>query len=311
MKLRLVTLLLIGLFSMTLLPAQDVGKRVERRAKHRAESKVNQKVDRTVDQAVDDVFNGLFGKKKKKKKTEEVEPPTQADEEAYEEAEAQRDAAIAARIMGQRTEPWEPVKNDFPISFDMSITAEEKGKASTSQISYTFDTWLLGMQMKQEEGETMLVVFDNEKGTMTTVIEQDGKRQGYRMNRGALNQDAMDEQMDDIKITPTGNSKMIDDYFCREYLIETKQGTTNAWLTKEIQADMNQLYSGFVGAAKGRKQDNNMMIYQQYGVLIEATTVEKDGKTTTHTKVSNIKTGDAINRGIFDIGDVEIADFGN
>jgi hypothetical protein len=74
---------------------------------------------------------------------------------------------------------------------------------------------------------------------------------------------------------------------------------------------MSQLYSGFSGAVKGQKKDNKMMVYQQYGVLIEATTVEKDGKETTHTKVSNIKTGNQIDRSILDISDVEIMGIGN
>ncbi|PHN07438.1 hypothetical protein [Flavilitoribacter nigricans] len=320
MKIRILVLLIAGLLSSNLLSAQNVGKRIENRAKHRAESKVNREVDKTVDKALDNVFDGLFGKKKKKKKTEETKEGTvpedardHEDSEAYEDAEAQRRAQAAiAGMMGGEAEDWEPVKNDFPISFDMSISTEKKGKTTTTDVEYTFDTWVLGMKMKQENEEEMLMLLDNEKGTMTTVVEKDGKRQGYRMNRGMFGTPDMDEVMEDVKITPTGNTKMIDGYFCREYLIESEAGTTtNAWLTKEVQADMNQLYSGFISAGKGKKQDNSMMIYQNYGVLIEATTVDEDRQETSHIKVSNIKTGDQINRGILDVSDVEIMGIGN
>jgi hypothetical protein len=103
---------------------------------------------------------------------------------------------------------------------------------------------------------------------------------------------------------------MIDGYFCREYLMETEDGTTHAWLTKEVQADMSQLYSGFTGAAKGKQQDPKMMIYQNYGVLIESTTVDEKRKEKTHTKVTNIKMGDQIDRSILDISDAEIMGVG-
>ncbi len=319
MKIRLTVLLMIGLLSTGLLSAQNIPKRVERRAKHRAESKVNREVDKTVDKAMDNVFDGLFGKKKKKQKNKEVEEtetvPVEAsgheDSDAYEDAEAQRRAQeTIANMMNSEPEDWEPIKNEFPISFDMSITSERKGETTTSKVKYTFDTWLLGMQM-QQENEEVLMILNNENGTMTTVMEEDGKRRGYRMNRRMFGTPDMENMVDDINIKPTGNTKMIDNYFCREYLIETEDGTTNAWLTKEIQANMSQMYGGFAGAAKGQKRDNKMMLYQNYGVLIESTTVEKNGKETTHTKVSNIKMGDQIDRSILDISDVEVMGVGN
>lgn len=316
MKIRIVVLLIIGLLSSNLLSAQNIPKRVERRAKHRAESKVNREVDKTVDKALDNVFDGLFGKKKKKKKeadeaeTVPAEASEHEDSEVYDEAETQRQAQEAiARMMGGEQEDWEPIKNDFPISFEMAITSERKGETTTNNVKYTFDTWLLGMQMEQD-GQDMLMLLDNENGTMTTVMEKDGKRQGYRMNRRMFGTPDMDEMMDDVKINPTGNTKMIDGYFCREYLIETEDGTTNAWLTKEIRANMSQMYGGFVGAAKGKKQDNQMMLFQDYGVLIESKTVQKNGKETIHTKVSNIKMGDQIDRSILDISDVEVMGVG-
>lgn len=318
MKIRIAVLLIVGLLSSNLLTAQSVSKRAENRAKRRAESKVNREVDKTVDKAFDNVFDGLFGKKKKKSKEKKGETvPDESieheDSEVYDEAEAQRRAQEAmANMMGGKPQEWEPIKNDLPISFDMKITTDQNGKTSTAEIKYTFDTWLLGMQMQGDEKEEgALLLLDNEKGTMTTVTEEDGKRQGYRMNSGMFGTPNVDDAMDEVKVTATGNTKMIDDYFCREYLIEAKDGTTHAWLTKEIQADMSKLYAGFAGAVKGKKQDNKMMIYQNYGVLIEGTTVEKDGKRTTHTKVSNIKTGDQIDRSILDISDVEIMNIGN
>lgn len=319
MKIRIAVLLIAGLLSTTLLSAQNVGKRVENRAKYRAESKVNREVDKTVDKAMDNVFDGLFGKKKKKKKeakeTEAETVPAEAsgheDNEAYNDAEAQRQAQETInRMLGGEQEEWEPVKNDAPISFNMEITSEEKNKTTTSKVKYTFDTWLLGMQMEQD-GEEMLLLLDNENGTMTTVMEKDGKRQGYQMSRRMFGMPDMDEVTEGTKITPTGNTKMIDGYFCREYLVESKEGTTHAWMTKEIQADMYQLYGGFVGAAKGQKKKNNntMMLYKDYGVMLEATTEQKNGEKV-HTKISNIKLGDKIDRSILDISDVEVTNMG-
>lgn len=318
MKIKTIVLLIAGFFCYHTISAQNVGKRIERRAKHRAESRANQKVDRSVDKAVDNVFNGLFGKKKKKKKSDATSEGSagQEDSEAYDEAEAERRAQEAvARMMGNgNREEWEPVKNDHPISFDMMISSERKNKTTTTTIKYTFDTWLLGMQMQQEkqEGE-MLLLLDNEKGTMTTVVENDGKRQGYRMYRSAVDAGAMDRAMNDVTITATGNTKMIDGYFCREYLIKSEESTTNAWLTKEIQADFSRFYDSLTNpmANKSPKEDNQMLQFQEYGIMLAATTEMNNGKETTHTKISNIKTGDQIDRSILDVGEVEIMAIGN
>ncbi|MCB0633918.1 MAG: DUF4412 domain-containing protein, partial [Lewinella sp.] len=249
MKTRTFIVLMISLLSSSLLSAQqsEVDRQAQR-AKNRAKYKVDREVDKTVDKAMDDVIGSIFGKKKKKKQetgteveeAEAVPVEAQQDPDAYDEAEAERraQARVAAMMGGGTNEDWEPVKNDFPISFDMEVISDDK--KDNTHIKYTFDTWLLGMEFQSDEQkDKMLLILDNEKGTMTTVTGEAGSRQGYRMGRGMMNMGtAVTEEMDskDISITPTGNTKMIDGYFCREYLIKTEDATTNAWMTKEIQA---------------------------------------------------------------------------
>lgn len=326
MKPHTLILFCIFMLSFTFGMAQKKESRIERRAKQRAQYKVDQKVDRTVDEAVDNVFNGLFKKKKKKTTIDQQEsipatvPASDDTEEVYEEAEAERQAQEAlAKMFGNDTgEAWEPIQNNSPISFDMSITSEKKGETTTSNIKYTFDTWLLGIQFQQEgELEKMLLIMDNQKGSMTTVIEEDGKRKGYRMKRNKINTDAFagSTETSDFKITATGNTKMIDGYFCREYLIESNSGTTKAWLTKEIQANFDQIFNSLSmpTKVKANPQDNPLFLYREYGVLIEANSTMDDGEgpEIIHTKITNIKTGAQIDQRILDISDAEIMGIGN
>lgn len=322
MKLRTFVLTLVAMISVgTLSSAQSAGKKIENRAKRRAEYKVNREVDKSVDKAIDNVFDGLFGKKKKKpKKEDQTTVPGgaagQEDSEVYDEAEKQRKSqeAVAGMMGGAKRGNWVPVRNDYPISFNMLITSEQKGKEEVTNVRYTLDTWVLGMAMQPEsEGEEMLLLMDNENGTMTTVMEKDGKRQGYRMNRSAIDYDAYSQDQEETKITATGNTKMIDGYFCREYLIEHREGTTNAWMTKEIQADFGKLYLGFSGspAGKGQQKNDQLFKYKDYGMMLEGTTVSKNGKETTRILISNLKTGDQIDRSILDLSNVEIMGIGN
>jgi hypothetical protein len=325
MKTRTFFVLLIALLSCTLLSAQKPVERQTQRVKNRAQYKVDREVDRKVDQAMDEVIGSIFGKKKKKKEqapnveeAEAVPAEAQEDAEAYDEAEAERraQARTAAMMGGGSTEDWEPIKNDFPISFDMEVTGD--GKNDNANIRYTFDTWLLGMEFQSEDSDDkMLLIMDNEKGTMTTVSGEPGKRQGYRMGRGMMNMGAVADDMEDedITFTPTGNTKMIDGYFCREYLVKTEDATTNAWLTKEIQANFIELFTSLSVPGKSRNgaKDNALYKYREYGMMLEGTTVTegKKGSSTTTIKIRNVKLGDQIDRSILDISDVNVMGIGN
>lgn len=321
MKTSTFLILLISLLSCTMLSAQQ--REVERqtqRAKNRARYKVDREVDKTVDKAVDNVIGGLFGKKKKKqekvKDVEAVPAEAQEDPDAYDEAEAERQAQarMAAMLGGGSNEDWEPVKNEFPVSFEMTITSDDSD--DDAYIKYSFDTWVLGMEIESEkDDEKMILVMDNEKGTITTVMGEAGNRQGYRMNQQVINMDNADFTNSTATITPTGNTKMIDNLFCREYLIKDEENTTHAWMTKEIQANFAQMFGSLSmpGQGKSRSADNPMEKYQEYGMMLEATTVTetKKGPKKTHVKISNVKTGDKIDRSMLDISDAKIMGIGN
>ncbi len=312
---RIFLFLLLTLMTTFVLDAQS---RVEQRAKNRA----NQNVDREIDKAVDKTFDkigGLFKKKNKKKDEtteDEVDDRTDSDsDEELSEEEQQRQAQEMVNRMlgGGNDEEWEPIKNDFPISFDAEIKMVKKGKEEVNNIKYTFDTWKTGLQMSNEEAEDIRLIMDNQEGSMTTITTQDGKTQGFKMRQQVVNIDDTQMNSDDVKVTKTNETKTINGYLCTKYLVETEDGNSTAWVTKEINMDMTKLMANLSIRNKGKKKSGglNGEAYQGVeGLPIETTYVPKNGKETTIMTLSNIKTGNNIDRNIFNTSGVEIMSVG-
>ncbi|GJM33705.1 MAG: hypothetical protein DHS20C18_27060 [Saprospiraceae bacterium] len=305
---RIILLLVLALSTTLCLNAQS---RVEQRAKNRA----NQNVDREIDKAVDKTFDkvgDIFKKKKKKKKEADLETVEEEEVMTEEEIERQRQEMITRMMGGGSSEDWEPIKNEFQISFDAEIKNLTKGKEEIMHATYTFDTWKTGMTLKTENEEEMRMILDNQEGSMTTIMEQDGKKQGYKMRQQVVNM-ADNVTDDDIKITKTSETKTINGYFCTKYIVEMDHGTSSAWITQDIKLDFNMLMQSMrVKQQKKQKSGGiNLSAYQGLeGMPIQTTYVSKNNKETSIVTMSNIKTGDKINRKTLDTSGVEIMSMG-
>ncbi len=317
---RIFLMLFLALTTTFVLNAQS---RAERRAKNRA----NQNMDREIDKAVDKTFNkvGDLFKKKKKKKEEDVEDEevddrndANADDEeaemSEEEQQQQTQDMINRMLGGGGDEEWEPIKNDFPISFDAEMKHIKKNKEEITHVSYTFDTWKTGIKMVTEEGEEMRMILDNQEGSMTTITNQDGKTQGFKMRQQVYNVDESKMSDDDIKITKTKETRTINGYLCTKYIVETKEGTSTAWVTKDINMSMARMFRFMSFRQNAGKQKANGIDAQTYadieGWPIETTFVDKNGKETTIMTTTNIKTGSNIERNILDTSGIDIMSVG-
>lgn len=320
MKLKTLLILLLALCTCTMGFSQT---RAEKRAKNRA----NQNVDRKIDQSVDKAFNkieGLFKKKKKKKKTEETkstETKTSEQEEADADAQSQEMVGnILRRMGGGNDEPWEPIKNEFLFSFDADVTVtDKKNKVEKSHIQYVFDTWHTGMIYTLDDGKVIQMVMDNQEGSMTMVMDEDGQKQGVKMRQPNVKYDESDfdhPDTDEITMTKTGRTKTTEGgYFAYEYEMTSPDGTGTVWVTKDIPMDlMFAMQSSLARSSKGKQNKRQQTpTFKNFGVdgfPVENHFVNKDGKEKVDMVMKNIKMGDKIDKTPLDTKGIKVMDMG-
>lgn len=306
------------------------------RAEKRAKNRANQNVDRKIDQSVDKAFNkieGLFKRKNKKKKNKEeatketssqqqTENTDQTDEE-YQEEQAQNMVNNILKGMGGNDEPWEPFKNDYPMSFtaDMIVT-DKKGKVQKTNMQYVFDTWKVGIIYTMEDGEVMQMILDNQEGSMTTIMDDGKEKQGYKMKQRNIKVDEAQMEANQtwedqgISIKKTGRTKTTEGgYFAHEYEVTSEDGNGTMWATEDLPLDLlTAMQSSFARTSQmGKKKRMDNPQFKNYGVKgfpVETHFVNKDGKEKMDMIMKNFKTGDKIDRSPFDTKGVKIMSMG-
>ena len=146
---------------------------------------------------------------------------------------------------------------------------------------------------------------------MTVITESDGETQGIRMRQPKVEYSDFVPEESEFTITDLGNTKVINGYNCREYLIEHEDGTTNAWLTNDLDIDRDAIIRA-MSAQMRQKKNNNFSgnAFAVEGFPIESTTVSKDGKETTKMTYYNLKFDGDINMDVFDTKGIEIMSIG-
>jgi hypothetical protein len=304
---KLTKLLLLSFICLLM----SVAGNAQERAKNRAENKANQRVDQKVDQAVDkaaDAIEGLF--RRKKQDQPEGETPTEEGEVLEDGTPAPKNGGggFSGINFGGEFEPYQnPVKMN--LSMDM-VSTDKRGKVQNLTMHYTFDTWATGMEMISDDGTTRILM-DNQEGKMTMITEDGDKTQGVRMRQPKIEYGDFVPEESEFTITDLGNTKVINGYNCREYLIEHEDGTTNAWLTNDLEVDREANIRAMSAQMRQKKGNNfSANAFAVEGFPIESTSVSKDGKETTKMTYYNLNFGDDINMDVFDIRGIEIMSIG-
>ena len=282
--------------------AQD---RIKNRAENRANQRVDQKVDQTVDKAAG-AIEGLFRRKKKNQEESNTDENAPSEEVDVDD-EAPSDFLSRISIGGD----FEPYQN--PVLMNLSVdmtTIDKRGKENQVTVHYTFDTWATGMLMVSEEN-TARILLDNQEGYMTIISEDDGETQGMRMRQPVVDYNELLPDPDSYTITDLGNTKQIGNYNCREYLIEHEEGTTNAWITNDLEVDPAVIMKAMASQMGQRKNSGSSQpFFDIPGLPIESTTVAKNGKETVTARYYDITIGSNIDKRVFDTEGVNIVTMG-
>lgn len=334
MKIQFLFILMV-LSTLTSLSAQTTAERAGERAKDRAERRANSNVDRKVDGAVDDAFNAvgnLF--KKKKKKAKKGETPAGTGTAAGDNgsggttpagnAEAGDAANMGALngLMGGNSDPWVPYTNPISFSVRMEMTEVKKnGKTEDMAMTMSVVSDQFGIRIEDAENNEQTRMILNTQDGKTTMITTDKKGQtsGFRMKMpGARSaaESSVENVMDGITIEETNETRVIDGYNCRKYIVtDTKRETvTESWVTTEAGINSREIFAGMMSAFGGKagKQKGGPGTalaggYDGFPIL----SISNDGKSTYTMRFKDLKVGEAnMDKSVLDTSGVQIQSLG-
>lgn len=311
MPINIIKALLSLLFCITFVFAgnSQISERIKNRAENRANRRAEQKIDQAVDRTLDKI-EGLFQKKNKEQPSEQSQENRDANDEGNEEMtdeEIQQSIFLAGLGMGKEFEPYE---NPIRMNISMDITTvNQRGKTDEINMKYTLDTWATAMEF-ETDGKYMRMLLDNKEGSQTMVTEDDGEIQAIKMRQHSLNFGDFVPEESEFTVTPTGKTRTIDGYFCKEYIVEHEEGTTNSWITNDVDLDMMALVKAMSAQAGGQSKMGSQSFYNLDGFPIEAISVSKNGKETTTIHYYDIKLGDDISLDVFNLDGIEVMSLG-
>ena len=297
--------------SSTPLEAQiNIGRKVKR--------KVNDRVDRKVDDAIDDALDGLFKKKKAEaeeaeeaEETEDVEVTTNENGEVVIDSDGEN---VVVSVEEDEHEQIEVKPVEQTGRWTMEVSEYKKGKLKKdmpARITYHMDTYKFASEIhsSNEDVDEVISIYDRRDRKVTMKSVKDGEKTAFitKMPRIKVGVSKKAIQEGEFTVTPTGQTKTIEGYLCKEYKIDTEDEITHAWITEELIFDiraMNDLVQV--------KDQNGMMtdysnVYNITGSMLEAHTEIKGKDETRDFFIRDIHIGD-VDQEIFSLDGYEITD---
>ena len=282
--------------------------------------KVGQRVDRKIDEAIDGALDNIF--KKKKKEVEDAAEDT-PDVEVKDDGEViiDPDGEEVSVTFEDDDTIDEVVPSTATGSFSMEVSEFKKGKIQKNYpmtMTYHIDTYRFATEIDYQEDdmEGMVTIYDRQtrKTTMKTIKNGEKTAMITKMPRVkvGVSKKAIDEGK--YTVTETGNTKTIEGYLCKEYLIETEDEITKAWMSEKILLDLASMSDLVrVKNAQGAMTNYNN-VYKINGFMLEAHTEIKGKNITRDVYIRDLKMGQ-VDDNIFSTEGYQVTDvssmFGN
>lgn len=272
-----------------------------RKAKNRLLDKV---VDRTVDKAADRIAEKLA-----EKVIERFGDVLELEGEVDENGNPKRGSF---NILQGPPEVVEP--NPQVVSFRMVSQVSDSKHNGTAEVNYAFDTWETGIHTKVqgEDGASTEVkmYYDLKEKKNTMAINSDGEWQAFRTWMADYSV-ILDENTNDgtaMEVHPTGNTKTIEGYLCKEYDIKMESGEGTVWVTEDININLFALSRsmGVIGKRNGDTINKGSNFAFEEGFWLESTLLMNDG-TSVRSTISDVRTDASINRAPFDLSGIPVS----
>ena len=193
-------------------------------------------------------------------------------------------------------------------TFTMEITDKKKGKPSKNspmRMTYYLNHGQIAIKPEMEDEQNTVMIYDIEDKTMTTLIDQNGERTGMKMKMPSFKLDSKELDGFDATIEATNETRTIDGYDCKKYLIESSDYKGHAWITEEVDLDFEKIFS-FLNIKKDSK--SKMPKFGDIdGFAMETYSKHKSKDEEYEMKVIDLKVGE-VDEAIFDTSEYTITD---
>ncbi|MEZ4776286.1 MAG: DUF4412 domain-containing protein [Bacteroidia bacterium] len=288
----------------------NVGNKVKR--------KVDQRVDRKVDDAIDDALDNIFNKKKKEAGEVDTDGDGEADTEIS--SDDQGNVTIKSKesevsISMDEEESNEAVQpSSFIGSFTLSSSEYKNGKLKKDNpvsMTYHIDKFQFATELESQDDEVteMIMIYDRQtrKSTMKTVKGNEKTAMITKIPNIKVGVSNTSVDKENYTITPTGQTRVIEGYLCKEYIVDTEKELSHVWLTEDLNVDVTSLTDFIKVKDSNGGMTDYTNVYKIKGFLLESHT-ETKGKDETHDIfIKNLKIG-SVDKNIFSTDGFTVTD---
>ena len=206
-------------------------------------------------------------------------------------------------------------KSEFIGKFVMEVAETKNGKMAKDfpmEIAYQIDEYRFAMEPRTaKRKEEIIMIFDRKNRKITNkIVDSKGKKTASVMPMMKIRVGVSKKNIDSYLIEPTGKTKTIMGYSCKEYRIEGPDETSFAWVASDITFSANAFGNFAYVKDKSGAQNDWSNLYGIKGMALETRSESKDGKTVRTTVIKSLKVGE-VDTAFFSLDGYEVNDISN
>ncbi len=251
-------------------------------ATKKTEERVEKKMDEKIDEGLDEAEDSMKSNQESTKQDEDSDAAT---------------ARMMSKMFGGSADVKLPEKYNFDGYFALETESVQgdKRKLNAKMIMHLDKSGdNVGMEILEADGKKMdekaksFMIFDNDLKSMITLTQSGDMNMAMIMNLdgfGDMADSLVEENSDNVKINKTGKTKSILGYSCDNYIIESEEGTTDAWISHEIKMST---FKAFQFLQSQQKKKNSPYSSIKDGFVLEAESTMKGEKGKTVMRVTEV-----------------------
>lgn len=203
------------------------------------------------------------------------------------------------------------VDEDVVATFTMEVSELKNGKPTKNdamRMTYYLNGEEIAIKPEMDDKQETVMIYNTESQTITTLIDQKGEKSGMKMKMPKMKMNSEDMDDIDFTVTPTDETKTIQGYECKKYLIESSDYTGHAWITEEVDINFQRIFSFLNNKKKGNSKMPKFGNMDGFAMETYSKNKKKDEEYLM--KIVDLKVGE-VDESIFDTSGYAITDMSN
>ncbi|WP_148783329.1 DUF4412 domain-containing protein [Aquimarina intermedia] len=254
-------------------------KRLVKKVKGTLEQKTEEKAEHSINQAIDSLYN--YENKKKNKSIA-------GNGDSINEHTSKSGQQIILNNIINAEKPT--IKNTYLFTTKAIFEISDLKKKKSKPMLFTQYYGKMEVLNDFEETNTAMITdFDNKALILLDTKQNTAQIQSLSWMENVLIKSKKQENRDDrFVITKTGKEKMINGYFCFEYVISEEDSKMLAWFAPEVTFNYNDYLSGLNKLLKNNATLDRLT-HEKIGYMMEMTLLNKNDEQITKMLVKDVK----------------------